>query len=383
MVGLDEAIRTRRVIVCVGSGGVGKTTVAASVALKAALLGRRAVVCTIDPAKRLANALGLEELGNVEARVDDDRLRAAGLEPTGNGELWAMMLDLKRSWDEFVQRHLPPEKHETILNNRFYQTLSSALAGSQEYIALEKLYDLYDSGTYDLVVLDTPPTAQALDFLEAPNRVLDFLDNDAVRTFLGPAVAAGKVGLSLFRLGSSYVTKTISKLIGVETVQELASFLMEMQGMLGVSRDRAAKVKTLLGSDEAAFILVSSPNALTVDEAIYFFELLVKERMPVATVVANRVHLDPYRGEEPPTAPELAAMSVPFSPPEGLHERLANAVADARALAERDARHLARLIESVQPTPVIRIPRFDRDCHDIADLWKIDQHLFTGEPTAP
>jgi anion-transporting ArsA/GET3 family ATPase len=187
--GIRQSLAGRRIAVCVGSGGVGKTSVAAALALAHALEGGRALVCTIDPARRLANALGLTALGNVEARIPDARLEEAGLRP--GGQLFAMMLDVKRTWDDLVTRHAPdPASRERILGNRLYQQMSAALAGSQEYMAMEKLHELAADRDYDLLVLDTPPTAQALDFLDAPARILDFLGSDAARTFLAPAVGA-------------------------------------------------------------------------------------------------------------------------------------------------------------------------------------------------
>src|SRR5512146_210494 len=193
---LLASLAAKRVAVCVGSGGVGKTTVAAALGVQRALDGGRVLVCTIDPARRLANALGLESLGNVEARVPQDRFRDAGLEP--RGQLFAMMLDVKRTWDDLVARHAPDEaRQQRIYRNRIYQQLSSALAGSQEYMAMEKLYELATERDYDLIVLDTPPTAHALDFLEAPDRILDFLGNATARTLLAPAFTAGKLGMRL------------------------------------------------------------------------------------------------------------------------------------------------------------------------------------------
>lgn len=378
-----RALRERRVVVCVGSGGVGKTTVAATLALRAAVEGRKAIVLTIDPARRLANALGLAELGNVETRVADAHLAAAGLRP--RGELWAMMLDLKRSWDDFIRRTVPGPRGEAILRNRFYQTLSSALAGSQEYIAMEKLYELHADGAWDLVVLDTPPTAHALDFLEAPNRILDFLDNEAARVILGPALAAGKVGMRLFNLGSNYVARTLSRFTGGETLQELANFLVELQGTYDVFKERAAKVKQLLASDEAAFFLVTSAHAFTIDESIYFHDLLSRERMPIAAVVANRVHKD-FLGELPtPTEAELADGLLRAGIPDGgappLSRRLLQTVAEARAMAALDARHLERLGQATRPTPLLRVPRFDTDVYDLSGLWSLSQHLFPGART--
>ena len=379
---LGDVLRQAKVIVCVGSGGVGKTTVAAGLALGGVAQGRRVVVCTIDPAKRLANALGLSSLGNVAAQIDPKDLEAAGV-PNGS-ELYAMMLDLKQSWDDFVTRYLPADVHESVLGSRFYQALSTAMAGSQEYIAMEKLYELHSCGDYDLVILDTPPTTHALDFLEAPKRVLDLLGNDAARKLLQPALSAGKAGMSLFQLGSNYVTKTISRLTGLETLQELATFMIQIRGMYDVTKDRAASVQSLLRSKDAAFVLVTSPGALTIDEAIYFHDLLEKEGMPVAAVAANRVHRDYLGDHAMPDAASLAesirhaGLSDDVS--QGFAVRLRDATREAQTLHEVDNEHLRRLEESVAPTPVLRIPRFEKDVYDLPDLWELDQYLFSTEP---
>ena len=229
MTGLAKMLVERRVVVCVGPGGVGKTTVAATVALRAAIEGKRVLVVTIDPARRLANSLGLERLGNVEARIGAEHFARSCITP--KGELWAMMLDVKRTSDDLVARHsTSPEQAERIYGNRFYQTASTVLAGSQEYLAMEKLYDLHEEERFDLVVLDTPPTANALDFLDAPNRVLDVLSNDSLRWLATPAVAAGKVGVRAVGMGSGYFIRQISKFAGVETLQALAEFLISMLG---------------------------------------------------------------------------------------------------------------------------------------------------------
>ncbi|AKU90170.1 ArsA family ATPase [Vulgatibacter incomptus] len=373
-----DALLQRRVIVCVGSGGVGKTTVAAALALRAAAAGRRAIVLTIDPAKRLANALGLEQLGNVETRVDDERLRRAGIET--EGELWAMMLDLKRSWDDFIGRHVSPDKREAILQNRFYQTLSSALAGSQEYIATEKLYELYSEGKYDLLVLDTPPTAHALDFLEAPRRILDFLESSSVRAMAGPAMAAGKLGLKLMSFGGSLAGRALSKLTGAETLEELVRFMLEIQDTYGVFKDRAAKVKALFGSDETAFFVVTSAQASAIDEAIYFHHLLAEERIPIAGVVANRIHRD-FLGDSPlPSRQDLAealsSAGVRDTGDPPLSERLARTSAEARAMARLDRRNLERLEAATRRSPQLRVPSFDADVYDLPGLWAVDRHLF-------
>ncbi|HET6921522.1 MAG TPA: ArsA family ATPase, partial [Anaeromyxobacteraceae bacterium] len=262
-----ESLRHKRIAVCVGSGGVGKTTVAAALGLQRALDGGRALVCTIDPARRLASALGLDSLGNVESRVPDHKLAAAGLAP--RGQLHAMMLDVKRTWDDLVARHAPDrQRQDRIFRNRIYQQLSSALAGSQEYMAMEKLYELSTERDYDLVVLDTPPTAHALDFLEAPDRILDFLGSETARFLLAPALGAGKVGLRLFQLGSSYIARTLSRFTGSDVLREVAEFMAGFQGMYEGFKTRAAAVRALLAEPQVGFVIVSSASPLSVDEAL-------------------------------------------------------------------------------------------------------------------
>ena len=236
---IAAAVANHDTLVCVGSGGVGKTTVAATIALRAAVDGKGSLVCTIDPARRLANALGLDALGNAETPIPAAAFEKAGLQP--KAAMRAMMLDMKRTWDELIERRAPPDKRDKNLSNRFYQSMSSALAGSQEYIAMEKLWELRTQRDYPLIVLDTPPTAHALDFLDAPNRILDFLDNEAAKWLLTPALAAGKVGLKLFNLGSSYVAKTLTKFTGVETLQGLAEFMSSISGMNQDFRERATQ----------------------------------------------------------------------------------------------------------------------------------------------
>lgn len=374
---LERILREKSVLVCVGSGGVGKTTVAASLGLRASALGRRVVVLTIDPAKRLANALGLSTLGNQETLVDPGWVKRAGIE--SDGELWAMMLDLKRSWDDLIHRSVPPDRAEAILANRFYQTLSSALAGSQEYIAMEKLYELYSRGDWDLLILDTPPTAHALDFLDAPNRILDFLDNEAIRMILGPALAAGRVGMRLFNFGTNYIARGLAKFTGGETLQELANFMVEIRGTYDHFKDRAAKVKTLLASDETSFLLVTSPHSFTVGEAIHFHDLLVQERMPIGVVVANRVHRDFLGSLDTPPLPELQGAMAAGGLDDGgappLSSRLLQTVTEARALSRLDHQQINRLFAAVSPTPVLRVPRFESAVYDLPALWNLGGHL--------
>lgn len=361
---LPSALAGCNTVLCVGAGGVGKTTVAATLALRSAVDGRSSLVCTIDPARRLANALGLSELGNEEARITVDQLEAAKLPATAS--MHAMMLDMKRTWDELIAKRAPPDKRDNILGNRFYQALSTALAGSQEYIAMEKLWELRSQRSYELVVLDTPPTAHALDFLDAPNRILDFLDNEAARWLLTPALAAGKVGLRLFNLGSSYVARQIAKLTGTETLQELADFMSSISGMNEGFRERAHQVRGLLTAETTRFVLVTAPQLERLDEAVHFHTLLRQSHMAIAAIVVNRVHV-----ASPPGAWN-AALHLPGD----LRQKIERTLKESDVLAAQDARGVAYLRDRCGETPIIQLPHFEVDVHDLAALWQTGRYLF-------
>jgi anion-transporting ArsA/GET3 family ATPase len=360
---LAEALRSRSVVVCVGPGGVGKTTLAAALALQGAALGRASLVCTIDPARRLANALGLSELGNVARPIAEAELQAAGIRVAA--PVQAMMLDMKQSWDELIARSAPPEQRERILTNRFYQSLSSALAGSQEYIALEKLWELHSAQTHELLVLDTPPTTQALDFLDAPERVLDFFGSDTARWFLTPALRGAKVGLRLFGLGGNLISRTLSRIVGGQTLSDLAAFLLAMSGMNESFRERASAVRALLRSEETVVVLVTGAAAERREEAIRFHQSLREQRLHVAAVVVNQVHAG--------VAPEDVAGTARL--PEPLRGKLERTAAEANSLAEADAQGLRELAKAVAPTPLISVPRFQGDVHDLRALWRVGAYL--------
>ncbi|MGQ0505383.1 MAG: ArsA family ATPase [Myxococcaceae bacterium] len=360
---LHQALRDRRVLICVGAGGVGKTTVSAALAVRAAQQGRSSLVCTIDPARRLANSLGLSQLGNTESVISTDRLTQAGL-PL-KAPLSAMMLDMKQAWDELIELHSTPERREKILNNRFYQSLSTALAGSQEYIAMEKLWQLRSERDYGVIVLDTPPTAHALDFLDAPNRILDFLDNEAAKWLLTPALAAGKVGLQLFNLGGSYVAKTLSKLTGTETLQELSNFMLAISGLNKEFRERAHQVNALLKSEQTSFVLVTVPSAERLDEVVHFRKLLLQNGMNVATVVVNRVHVAPTQHQRA----EAGRL------PSGLAEKMHQTLDEVERLAGQDAQGIAALRRECAPVPLVLVPRFELDVHDLEGLGRTGQYL--------
>jgi anion-transporting ArsA/GET3 family ATPase len=360
---IAEALGRQEVIVCVGAGGVGKTTISATLALRAAVEGRSALVCTIDPARRLASSLGLSELGNTETRIPDEVLSSVGKKPKAG--LYAMMLDMKQTWDALIERYATPDKRERIVNNRFYQSLSSRLAGSQEYIAMEKLWELHNHRDYSLIVLDTPPTAHALDFLDAPNRVLDFLDNEAARWLLTPALAAGKVGLQLFNLGGSYVAKQLSKLTGGETLQELSNFMLAMSGMNQDFRERAQQVRQLLAADKTSFVIVTTPHTERIDEVVHFHTLLRQNHMRIAAVVVNRTHAPPK--------PEAWEAARGLSGP--LRQKAETTLREAETMATQDAACLAELRRLCDGTPLVEVPRFDLDVHDLPALWRTSRYL--------
>jgi anion-transporting ArsA/GET3 family ATPase len=375
--GVRASLAGRRIAVCVGPGGVGKTTVAAAVGLGAALDGARVLVCTIDPARRLANALGLNSLGNVESRVPEHKFSEAGLKP--RGELFAMMLDVKRTWDDLVTRHAPdPARRDRILRNRLYQQMSSALAGSQEYMAMEKLYELATDRDYDVIVLDTPPTAHALDFLDAPDRIVEFLGNDTARALLAPAAAAGRIGLRLAQLGGGYIAKTLARFTGQAVLADLGDFLQSFQGMYDGFKERAEEVHALFSRPEVGFVLVTSPSPVAIDEVLAFHERLHAESMPIAGVVANRVTPDLWpQGPLPASGALARALDGGKRKGAGdaaLAERLAVTLAEHQALAVAERTALARLLGEIEAPSVI-VPRLESDVHDLAGLARLAELL--------
>jgi anion-transporting ArsA/GET3 family ATPase len=379
---LDQVLARRKIVCCVGPGGVGKTTTAAALAVRAAVAGKRTLVLTIDPARRLANSLGLKALGNRETRIDEAHFRAAGLSP--RGEMYAMMLDLKLTWDELVQRQAPsPERAGQILDNRLYQKLSTAMAGSLEYMAMEKVYELHSSGRFDVLVLDTPPTTNALDFLRAPDRILDVLDNDAMRILLGPMLKASRIGLKLFALPTGLVLRTLAKFTGQDFLRDLAHFMVAFEGMYEGFKQRAEKVKKLLGSPETAFLLVTTPSPLSIEDALFFHRALRDDGISTAAVVVNRVQRDPHRLGGPDSAPalrealQLAQITDGGDPP--LSQRLARTLAEQATLADLDRRQVQELSRTLRGVPLYVVPRLRKDVHDLAGLWQIDQCLSAAE----
>ncbi|MFG2587533.1 ArsA-related P-loop ATPase [Streptomyces sp. NPDC048438] len=270
-----------RIVVCCGSGGVGKTTTAAALGVRAAERGRKVVVLTIDPARRLAQSMGIDQLDNIPRRVEDIE---------GEGELHAMMLDMKRTFDETVEAHTDAERARAILENPFYQSLSAGFAGTQEYMAMEKLGQLRARDEWDLIVVDTPPSRSALDFLDAPKRLGSFLDGKFIRLLIAPAKIGGRAGMKFLNVGMSMMTGTLGKLLGGQFLRDVQTFVAAMDSMFGGFRTRADATYKLLQAPGTAFLVVATPERDALREAAYFVERLAAEEMPLAGLVLNRVH---------------------------------------------------------------------------------------------
>ncbi|MFJ5709905.1 ArsA family ATPase [Streptomyces sp. NPDC093105] len=278
---LDD--RGTRIIVCCGSGGVGKTTTAAALGVRAAERGRRVVVLTIDPARRLAQSMGIDALDNTPRKVD-------GVKGPDGGELHAMMLDMKRTFDEIVEAHAEPARARAILENPFYQSLSAGFAGTQEYMAMEKLGQLRARDEWDLIVVDTPPSRSALDFLDAPKRLGSFLDGKFIKLLMAPAKVGGRAGMKFLNVGMSMMTGTLGKLLGGQFLGDVQTFVAAMDTMFGGFRTRADATYRLLQAPGTAFLVVAAPERDALREAAYFVERLAAEGMPLAGLVLNRVH---------------------------------------------------------------------------------------------
>jgi anion-transporting ArsA/GET3 family ATPase len=371
MASVAELLEGRRVCVCAGSGGVGKTTTAAAIAAGMAARGLKVAVLTIDPAKRLADSLGLPELGNTERQVDPALFEGAGVETSG-GELWAMMLDAKQTFDEVIREHAPDAAtRDRILANRIYQQLSSALAGSQEYMAMEKLYEIHAEDRFDLLVLDTPPSRNALDFLEAPNRLLQFIEGRALQVFMRPT----GLGMKFFGRGASMMFSVLRRITGVDLLEDLAEFFQAFGGMVGGFRERARKVNQLLADPRTSFLVVCGPQDEPISEAVYFHHKLLEAEMHFGGVIVNKVH---YEGEVAKPGPKLVGQLTDLLGDPDLAHRVSANLEDFRGLAKRDRRNIERLALELGAPAVIDVPYLDDDVHDLAGLLEVDRYLFAS-----
>jgi anion-transporting ArsA/GET3 family ATPase len=364
-----------RIIVACGSGGVGKTTTAAALGLRAAEHGRKVVVLTIDPARRLAQSMGLTELDNTPSEV-----KMPG--PRGDGALFAMMLDMKRTFDEVVAAHSTPDRAEQIYANPFYQALSSSFAGTQEYMAMEKLSQLAENDAWDLIIVDTPPSRSALDFLDAPQRLGRFLDGRLIRILAMPAKAGGKAYLKVVTASFQLVTRAVTKILGGDLLNDVSSFVASLEAMFGGFRERADHTYQLLKAPGTAFIVVASPEPDALREASYFVERLEGDGMPLAGLVVNRVHLaaTPPEGVAPLTAAraeaaadELAAK--PATAARALAEAALRVQAAIATAAENDDRMTRRFMAAHPDVAIVSVPALPTDVHDLAGLATIGAHL--------
>ena len=359
-----------RIVICCGSGGVGKTTTAAALALRAAEQGRRTVVLTIDPARRLAQSLGLDELDNAPRRVD-----RAG---KNGGELHAMMLDMKRTFDEVVLAHTTEEKAQQIFANPFYQSLSSSFAGTQEYMAMEKLGQLRAADEWDLIVVDTPPSRSALDFLDAPQRLSRFLDGRMLRLLLVPAKAGGRAYLKVVHAGMALFGRVITKVLGAQLLKDLSSFVTALDTMFGGFRERAQQTYDLLKKPGTAFLVVAAPEPDALREASYFVDRLYAEGMPLAGLVLNRVHrssagaLNVERSLAGAELLEEAGDAGPAAAILRLH-------AERMQLAAREGRLAARFTRAHPDVPVSTVGALPGDVHDLAGLRGIGRDLTASD----
>jgi anion-transporting ArsA/GET3 family ATPase len=345
---LSDVLSGKRIVICAGPGGVGKTTTSAAVAAGLAARGQRVAVLTIDPARRLADALGLDAL--------DDTARPV------NANLFALMLDSKRTFDSLIDRVAPsPEARDEVLANPIYRQLSSAVAGTQEFTAIAKLYELDAAGEYDVLVLDTPPSRNALDFLDAPDRLTGFLQGRAIRLFLRPGRLLGA--------GTGVVFHALRRATGVALLDDLSTFFRALGTMLPDLAERGAHVKALLSSPATVFLLVTSLEREPVDETIFFHARLREARMPFGAVVVNKLR-DPV------------AEGGPLDLPDALAAKVEAGAAEAEQLAARDAAGLDRLREALEDPAVIGVPQLPGDVHDLDGLTRMGEHLFTSRPRA-
>jgi anion-transporting ArsA/GET3 family ATPase len=382
---LEQLLAAKEVAICCGAGGVGKTTTAAAAAAMAAVsLGGKVLVLTVDPARRLADALGMEELGNVEVRVPDATMKAAGVEP--RGELWAAMLDAKQSWDELVRRHAPdPATVRKILENPLYQNISGRFAQGHEYIAMERLYEIHRTGKYDLIIVDTPPTRHALDFLEAPDRMAEFFSSRLLRWLTAPARSR------MLNLASRPFYQVADRILGSQFLQDIGEFFLLFQTMYDGFVERSKAVKRLVHGRRTTFIVVTTLEDMPLREAEFFIDALVDLGLHPGALVLNRVlpntllDTDAARVAERLCAdgPALAAALGPEVGAAGPVARVLGEVGESflnfGVVAKREAELRAELAS--RPDVVVAVPFFDHDIYDMTGLLRLGRSLWAaGEP---
>jgi len=363
---LSDLASEKSVIVCCGSGGTRKTTISAAIGLAGAQRGRKTCVVTIDPARRLADALGLDELDNTPRKIAGE----------WNGELSAVMLDAKSTFDDLVTRYSESaEQADRILQNRLYRNLTSALSGTQEYMAMEKLYELHSEGGFDLVVVDTPPTRHALDFVDAPRRLYSFLENRVFRLLLMPTRAY----LKAMTFAANALLRTISRVAGSEIVEDAMTFFRAFEGMEEGFRERARRVEALLADPGTAFVLVAAPREDSIEEARFFARRLAETSIPVSALVVNRLFPSFAPEGPPPNAatvdPQPHKVPGPSEEDPDAYYELRRNLDDFLAVASREERYVEELAAEVAPAPVVRVPFLKEDVHDLEGLEIVARHL--------
>jgi anion-transporting ArsA/GET3 family ATPase len=389
---IEPLLATKEIVVFCGSGGVGKTSTAAAAGVAASTrLGGKVLVLTIDPARRLASALGLEGFGNIEKRVPNAALEAAGLKP--RGELWAAMLDTKQSWDELVLRHSPDEETAyRILENRLYANITSRFVQSHDYIAMERLFDVHATGKYDLIIIDTPPTRSAIEFLEAPKRMAEFFGGRLLRWLTMPYRVGGKRGARVFTVASRPFYQMADRILGSQFLQDIAEFFLNFQSMYDGFVERAKAVERLLHDRRTTFAVVTTLEGAPLREAQFFCEELTERKFSLGALVLNKTLPEYFLESEATQAAEVLCSDADSIAEElstvGIPE-LADPVRDARLLrtvgesfknfavvAQRESELKAEL--SKVPEAVVTIPSFEVDIHDVSGLARIGDYLFAG-----
>jgi anion-transporting ArsA/GET3 family ATPase len=366
---LDDAIRHAHVLVTTGAGGVGKTTTAAALGVAAALAGRRTLVLTIDPARRLAQAMGLDTLGDEPSPVDLAELDAPG-------ELWAMMLDMQTTFDRLIDSNAAsPAEAEAIKANRIYRTLSSSLSGTQEYMAMERLHELHETGAWDLLVIDTPPTRSALDFLDAPRRMTTFLEGRLLRLLLKPGLVAGRGIGRVVGAGATAFMRVAGRVTGMDLLDDLADFFRQFEGMYEGFKQRAEQVLELLRHPDSRFVVVTSPEPPPLREARYFLERLQQEGLHAAGLVVNRIRPELPRD---PTDAAIARVGGALLPEDAPTTGALQLLTDVRNLANRQRRDVAAALYGVDVRSLVEVPLLGGDVHDLAGLRTIATTLSTG-----
>ncbi|HJR44641.1 MAG TPA: ArsA-related P-loop ATPase [Actinomycetota bacterium] len=372
---IRDIIQTKEVIVCAGSGGVGKTTTAAAIALQAAIEGKKAAVLTIDPAKRLASSLGLKELSDEPSKVNPRKFSAIGLKP--KGELHAMMLDTKSTFDKVVMRYAPtPEQAERIIANRFYRNISGTLSGTQEYMAMEKLYELHADGGYDVIVIDTPPTRNALDFLDAPKRMTDFFESRVLRWFLLPYMKGAGGFMKVANVAASTFLRVVKRIVGAEVLEDTAEFFGNLEGMYEGFKQRAQDVANLLRSDVTSFVVVTSPAQESVQEATFFAARLNESGLPFGALVVNRVH--PHFGDDIDVKPRQITRLEKGEPEAQLLAKLLDNHQAFMRVVHLEEQNLEELARKVPRHRWARVPYLEQEAVDFSGLVAISDRLFAG-----